>query len=98
MLAPAMVIGVAAAARRMTTNAPLIWGSPVALAFGAWALITLAAFADLADSATFPPGQLAGWALAVAAVLACLASRRWGARVGVPSSRVAPLAGIQTGA
>jgi hypothetical protein len=98
MLAPAMVIAVAAAARRMTTNAPLIWRSPVALAFGAWALITLAAFADLADSATFPPGQLAGWALAVAAVLACLASRRWGARVGVPSSRVAPLAGIQTGA
>ena len=97
MLAPVMVIGVAAAARRMTSSATLVWWSPVTLAYGAWALVTLAAFADLADSATFPPGQLAGWALGAAAVLACLASRRSEARVGVPSSRMAPLAGVQTG-
>jgi hypothetical protein len=44
MLAPALVIGIAAA---------LTFTSPVAPALGAWALITIAACADLIDAATF---------------------------------------------
>jgi hypothetical protein len=96
MLAPAFVIGVAAAARRMGASAPLTLASPLAYAFGAWALITVAACVDLIDAATFPPGQLAGWALILAAVLACLATRRNAEPAEVPRLRVAPLGRAQT--
>jgi hypothetical protein len=96
MLAPVMVIGVAAAARLMGPNAPLTVSSPVSLAFGAWGLITLAAFADFADAAKFPPGQLAGWALVATAVLACTAAWRSQQPVGATTPRVAPLAGART--
>ena len=75
MLAPALVIGAAAAARR-ARSAGLTFTSPVALVFGAWLLINVAAGADLIDGAAFPPGQLAGWALMVAAALACIATAR----------------------
>jgi hypothetical protein len=96
MLAPVLVIAVAAAARRTRLSAPLTLGAPVTVALGTWALITIAAFADLADSAMFPPGQVAGWALAFAAVLACTASRRSDGHPGVASPRIAPLAGVHT--
>ena len=96
MLAPALVIGVAAASRRMGLSAPLTFTSPVALAFGAWALITVAACADLIDAASFPPGQLAGWALLVAAALACIATGRTPELAGVPRMRVAGFGGAQT--
>ena len=77
MLAPALVIGVAVAARRMRSEgASLTLTSPLALVFGCWALITVAACADLVNSAVFPPGQLAGWALLAAAVLACITTGR----------------------
>ncbi len=76
MLAPVMVIAVAAAARRHGSGARLTLTSPVSLAFGAWALISIAACVDLIDAAAFPPGQLAGWALVVAAALACAATGR----------------------
>jgi hypothetical protein len=95
MLAPALVIGVAAAGRRMG-SAALGFTSPVALVFGAWALITVATCADLIDAAAFPPGQLAGWALVVAAAIACIASRRSPGLAGVPRLQVAGLGGAQT--
>jgi hypothetical protein len=96
MLAPVMVIGVAAAARLMRPNDLLTLSSPVSLAFCAWGLITLGAFADFADAAKFPPGQLAGWALVAAAVLACVASWRSHQPAGTTTMRVAPLAGART--
>lgn len=96
MLAPVMVIGVAAAARLMGPNALLTLLSPVSVVFGAWGLITLTAFADFADSAKFPPGQLAGWALVAAAALACVAAWRSRQPVGATTLRVAPLAGART--
>jgi hypothetical protein len=96
MLAPALVIGVAAAARRVGSSAPLTLTSPVVVAFGAWALISIAACADLIDAASFPPGQLAGWALLVAAALACIATGRSAGFAGVPRVRVAGFGGAQT--
>jgi hypothetical protein len=96
MLAPAFVIGVAAALRRMGAAAPLVLNSPVAFAYGAWALITVAACVDLIDAATFPPGQLAGWALVLAAVLACVATGRNGRPAGVPRLSVAPFGRVET--
>jgi Glycosyltransferase family 87 len=96
MLAPALVIGVAVAARRAGATAGLTFTSPVALAFGAWALITVAACADLVDAAAFPPGQLAGWALVVAAALACIATARNGEPASAPRMRVAGLGGVQS--
>jgi hypothetical protein len=96
MLAPALVIGVAAAARRIGSTAPLTFTSPVTVALGAWALITVAACIDLIDAATFPPGQLAGWALLIAGALACAATRRAPELAGVPRTRVAGLGGAQT--
>ena len=93
MLAPAVVIGVAAAARRMGPGARVTFRSPVATVLGCWALITLAASADLIDAATFPPGQLAGWALVVAAAFACVATGRHRLVVGVPRVRPLPLEG-----
>jgi hypothetical protein len=90
MLAPAFVIGLAAAARRMGATAPLTLRSPVAYAYAAWILITVAACADLIDAATFPPGQLAGWALVVASVLACVATGRGGEAAGVKRLRLSP--------
>jgi Glycosyltransferase family 87 len=96
MLAPALVFGVAAAARSVGSNAPLTLTSPVALVFGAWALITLAACADLVDGASFPPGQLAGWALVLAAGLACVATGQHRRLAGVTRVRVAGLGGAQT--
>jgi hypothetical protein len=96
MLAPALVIGVAAAARRVGSSVPLTLTSPVVVAFGAWALISIAACADLIDAASFPPGQLAGWALLVAAALACIATGRSAGFAGVPRVRVAGFGGAQT--
>jgi glycosyl transferase family 87 len=90
MLAPAFVIGLAAAARRMGATAPLTLRSPVAYAYAAWILITVAACVDLIDAATFPPGQLAGWALVVASVLACVATGRGGEAAGVKRLRLSP--------
>lgn len=96
MLAPAFVIAAAAAARRVGAAAPLVLSSPVATAYGVWALITVAGCADLIDAARFPPGQLAGWALLLAAVLACIATGRNGEFAGVPSLHVAPFGRAQT--
>jgi hypothetical protein len=96
MLAPVFVIGVAAAARRMGMGAPLTLASPLAYAFGAWALISVAACVDLIDAASFPPGQLAGWALLLAAVLACVATRQNGEAAEVPRLRAAPLGRAQS--
>ncbi len=95
MLAPALVIGAAAAARR-ARSAVLTFTSPVALVFGAWLLINVAAGADLIDGAAFPPGQLAGWALMVAAALACIATARTGRLANAPRLRVAGLGGAQS--
>jgi hypothetical protein len=75
VLAPVVVIGVAVAARQWQPGGRIHLGRPVAIVFGAWALITAAAFADLIDAARFPPGQLAGWALLLAALIACAAAR-----------------------
>jgi hypothetical protein len=97
MLAPALVIGVAVAARRTRSEgASLTLTSPLALVFGCWALITVAACADLLDSAAFPPGQLAGWALVVAAVLACIATGRNRVVAEAPSLRVRGFGRAQT--
>jgi hypothetical protein len=96
MLAPVFVIGVAAAARRVGASAPLVITSPVVCAYGIWTLITVAGCVDLIDAATFPPGQLVGWALALAAVLACVATGRNGKVAGVPRLRVAPFGRAQT--
>jgi hypothetical protein len=90
MLAPAFVIGLAAAARRMGATAPLTLRSPIAYAYAAWVLITVAACVDLIDAATFPPGQLAGWALVVASVLACFATGSGGEAAGVQRLRISP--------
>jgi len=96
MLAPAMVFGVAAAARRCKENAGLTLTSPVSLVFGAWALITIAAFGDFADAASFPPGQLTGWALVLAAVLACIGTRQPNELGKVARVLVRPLGGAQS--
>jgi len=95
MLAPALVIGFAAAARRAGPTSWLSFTSPVALVLGAWALITVAACVDLIDAASFPPGQLAGWALVAAAALACVAARRHRERAGVSRFRSAGFDGAQ---
>ena len=97
MLAPMLVIGLAAAARRSGSTAALTLTPPMAIVLGAWTLISVAACADLIDAATFPPGQLAGWALVVAAVLACIATRWRPAATELPRVRVAGLGGAQTG-
>ncbi len=96
MLAPALVIGVAAAARRTGSISVLTFASPVTLVLGAWAVITVAAAVDLIDGATFPPGQLAGWALVAAAALACIATRGNRERAEVPRLQVAGFGGAQT--
>jgi hypothetical protein len=96
MLAPAFVIAAAAAARRMGAAAPLAFTTPLAYAYGAWALITVAACADLIDAGSFPPGQLAGWALVLAAALACIATGRNSEFAGVPRLRVTPFGRAQT--
>jgi peptidoglycan/LPS O-acetylase OafA/YrhL len=96
MLAPAFVIGVAAAIRRVGAAAPLVLTSPVACAYGAWSLITVAACVDLIDAAKFPPGQLAGWALVLAGVLACIATGRNRDLAEVPRLSVAALGRVQT--
>ena len=96
MLAPAFVIGAAAAARRLSSAPSLGLASPVAYAYGAWALVTVAACVDLIDAAKFPPGQLAGWALVLAGVLACIATGRNRDLAEVPRLRVAPLGRAQT--
>jgi hypothetical protein len=96
MLAPAFVISVASAARRMSASASLRLASPLVSVYGAWALITVAACVDLIDAAAFPPGQLAGWALVLAAVLAGIATGRNSDLAGVPRLHVAHLGGAQT--
>jgi hypothetical protein len=96
MLAPALVIAFAAAARRARSTVWLPFRSPVALVLGAWALITVAACVDLIDAASFPPGQLAGWALVAAAALACVVSGRNGEVAGATRLRVASFGGAQT--
>jgi Glycosyltransferase family 87 len=75
MLAPAAVIGIAAAARHGLSGNRMHLGVSLALVFGAWSLISVAAFADFLDAASFPPGQLSGWVLLLAAVLAVVATR-----------------------
>jgi hypothetical protein len=96
MLAPAFVIGVASAARRMSASASMRLANPLVSVYGAWALITVAACVDLIDAAAFPPGQLAGWALVLAAVLAGVATGRNNDLAGVPRLHVAHLGGAQT--
>ncbi|MGA7988053.1 MAG: glycosyltransferase family 87 protein [Candidatus Dormiibacterota bacterium] len=64
MLAPALVWAIAIAGERRLT------------VVGIWALITAAAFVDFMDGGAFPPGQLAAWALIVAAAAACLEAWR----------------------
>lgn len=75
MLAPAAVIGVAVAARRWQAGRSMQLGVPVAIVLGVWALTSVAAFTDLTDAASFPPGQLTGWALVLGAAVAIIASR-----------------------
>ncbi len=70
MLAPALIWAVAVAGDR---------GLGV---LGLWALVTIAAFVDFVDGGTFPPGQLAPWALLLAAILAC--RQAWRPRVTEP--------------
>jgi Glycosyltransferase family 87 len=64
MLAPVLIWAVAIAAGRGMAVVSL------------WALITVAAFVDFIDGGTFPPGQLAPWALIVAAMAACFEAWR----------------------
>jgi hypothetical protein len=64
MLAPVLVWAIAIAGERRLA------------VIGLWALITAAAFVDFIDGGAFPPGQLAAWALIVAAVIACLEAWR----------------------
>jgi glycosyl transferase family 87 len=64
MLAPVLIWAVAIAAERRMVVVSL------------WALITAAAFIDFIDGGTFPPGQLAPWALIVAAAAACFEAWR----------------------
>jgi hypothetical protein len=97
MLAPAFVIGVASAVRRAGSIPPLSLSSPVTIAFGAWALISVAACADLIDGATFPPGQVAGWALGFAGAIACLATAPRGEVAGAPRVPVASLGSARRG-
>ena len=68
MLAPVFVIAVAAGSRRAASSSRGRAGLPVLLVYGSWAVISVAALADFADAASFPPGQLTGWALFAAAV------------------------------
>ena len=73
MLAPVVVWSAAEALVRASdctagqhsrlTNLPLL----------IWALLTAVAFADFMDGAATPPGQLTGWALLIAASVACTA-------------------------
>ncbi len=60
MLAPVLIWAIAIAGERQLA------------VVGVWTLITAAAFVDFIDGGAFPPGQLAAWALIVAAVAACL--------------------------
>jgi alpha-1,2-mannosyltransferase len=76
MLAPMFVIAVAATARRADADLRLRADRHVLLVFGCWTLISVAAFADFADAAAFPPGQLTAWALLIAAVSAVVATAR----------------------
>jgi Glycosyltransferase family 87 len=64
MLAPVLIWAVAIAAERRMAVVTL------------WALITAAAFVDFIDGGTFPPGQLAPWALILAAIAACFETWR----------------------
>jgi hypothetical protein len=59
MLAPVFIWAIAIAGQRRM------------IVVGIWALITIAAFVDFVDGGVFPPGQLAAWALIVAAAAAC---------------------------
>jgi hypothetical protein len=64
MLGPVLIWAVAIAAERRMVVVSL------------WALITAAAFIDFIDGGTFPPGELAPWALIVAAAAACFEAWR----------------------
>jgi hypothetical protein len=64
MLAPVLIWAVAIAAE---------WRMAVV---GLWALVTAAAFVDFIDAGAFPPGELAPWALIVAAAAACFEAWR----------------------
>jgi hypothetical protein len=64
MLAPVVIWAIALAGERRLA------------VVGLWALITVAAFIDFVDGGSFPPGQLAAWALIVAAVAACVTAWR----------------------
>jgi hypothetical protein len=77
MLAPVVIWAIAIAGERRT------------IVVGIWALITAAAFADFIDAGAFPPGQLAAWALIVAAVVASLEA--WRPRLLAPGSGSATL-------
>jgi hypothetical protein len=72
MLAPVLVWAVAIAGERRIG------------VVGIWALITAAGFVDFVDGGSFPPGQLAAWALIVAATAAC--TEAWRPRLTAPSS------------
>jgi hypothetical protein len=76
MLAPLFVVAVAVTARRAGADLRVRAARHVYFVFGCWALISIAAFADFADAASFPPGQLTAWALLVAAVSAVVATAR----------------------
>ena len=80
MLAPVLIWAIAIAGERRLA------------VVGIWTLITAAAFVDFIDGGAFPPGQLAAWALIVAAIAACLAGLApWHARArpGVAGPREA---------
>ncbi len=74
MLAPMFVIAVAATSRRAGVDLRVRANGRVLLAFGGWALISLAAFADFTDASSFPPGQITAWALVCAAAWAVVAT------------------------
>ncbi len=76
MLAPVFVIAVAIGSRRAAAASRRRAGLPVLLVYGSWALISVVAFADFADAAAFPPGQLTGWALFAAAFSAAAVTVR----------------------
>ena len=76
MLAPVLIWAIAIAGQRRLA------------VVGIWTLITAAAFVDFIDGGAFPPGQLAAWALIVAAIAACLEAWRPRMLVRGPESPV----------
>src|SRR5438105_2465298 len=75
LLAPALAWSVALAFRRADVLQPSARrGRLLAVVFGLWTLINVAALVDFSDGAAFPPGQLTALTLIAAAVVAWVAS------------------------